>query len=182
MRTLKLLALIASTVNLLMAPQVLAQGQLSGDPTYFTGDPPTLGKVATPTSDVSWSSAVYFFTINLPPKSIQSLGQITFQQQTSPQTIQFDLKQTAAFQGTQKRREQALAIKSATLDPATQTITIVFDPPIPPGTTFTISLQAQQNPSMAGAYFFDVTAFPAGANPSPFELGMARLQFYAPFR
>ncbi len=183
MRAIPLIVLACSAPVALCAPTVFAQqAQFQGNPTFFSGDPPAFVTAGTPTSDIYYPNATYYFTMNLPPKAIQSLGQVTIQQQQSPETIQFNLKNTQAFQGTQGRKEKTLNIKTVTLDPRTQTIAITFDPPVPPGTTFTVSLEAKQNPSTSGVYFFDITALPAGTNPSPFELGMARFQFYAPFR
>ena len=57
----------------------------------------------------------------------------------------------------------------------------MFAPPIPPGTTFSIRLEANENPSVPGTYLFSVTTFPAGQNPIGFDLGVGRLSFYQTF-
>jgi hypothetical protein len=179
MHSRNLLTLTISTASLLLASQGLSQQtHLLENSTTFTGEPPSLVNTQTPSSQAGWPSPQYFFTFNLPPKSIESLGKVTIQQEPNIQTIHFALKQTKAFLGTQDNQGKALKTKTVTLDRNTQTITVVFDPPIPPGTTFTISLQAQQNPSLQGVYRFIVNAFPAGANPIALKLGTGQLNIY----
>ncbi len=55
-----------------------------------------------------------------------------------------------------------IAPQAFTQDPQSKTINVSFEPPVSPGTTFSISLQAKQNPSDGGIYLFTVNAFPAG--------------------
>lgn len=147
--------------------------------TAFTGQPPSFISAGTPNVYINQVLTPYYFTINLPPKAIESLGQVTIQQQISPETIQFNLERTQAFQETQAQK-RVLTIKNVSLDPKTQTISITFDPPISPGTTVTILLEAQRNPSLVGVYFFDITAYPAGTNPTPLALGAGRFHFHTP--
>ena len=111
----------------------------------------------------------------------RSLGQVTIQQQENIETIQFELDKTTAFEGTENNKGQALEIKEVTQDPQTKTINVSFEPPVPPDTTFSISLQAKQNPSDGGIYLFTVYAFPAGDNPMGLDLGVGRLQFDQPY-
>ena len=148
--------------------------------TFFTGQPPTLVTAETPDSRINWPNAHYYFTFDLPKNSVQSLGKVTIQPQPNVQTIQFNLANTTAFQGTQNRQGQAFTLK-ASQDPKTQAIAITFDPPIPPGTTFSIRLEANQNPSVQGTYLFSVKTFPAGTNPIGFDMGVGRLSFYQNF-
>ena len=94
--------------------------------------------------------------------------------------IKFQLPQTQPLQGTSNSRGKALTLKSVTQDPKTQAISVNFEPPVPPGMTFTISLLAQQNPSVGDTYLFRVKAFPAGDNPIGIDLGVGRFQIYEP--
>jgi hypothetical protein len=182
MRILPLLTLTVSVAGIAIAPNLLAQEQqVPANSTSFTGGVPTLVSADAPYNSVNYLLPQYFFTINLPAEANQSLGQVTIQQQESPYTIQFVLDKTQAFQGTENKQGQALELKEVTQDPQTQTINVSFDPPVPPDTTFTISLQARQNPSVGGVYLFTVQAFPAGENPMGLDLGVGRLQFYEPF-
>jgi Protein of unknown function (DUF2808) len=63
-------------------------------------------------------------------------------------------------------------------DRKTQTVSLIFDPPISPGRTITIGLKPWQNPTVEGVYLFGVTAFPAGEKAHSQFLGFGRLQFY----
>jgi hypothetical protein len=56
-----------------------------------------------------------------------------------------------------------------------------FDPPVPPGTTVTTVLKPWSNPDQADTYMFEVTAWPAGPNPTPSPLGYATLRIYNRF-
>ena len=178
-RIYPLLALTANTLSLLVTTNGLTQeNQLSGNSTFFTGEPPRLVSTDTPYKWIDYPTPKYFFTINLPQDSVESLGKVTIHPQESGDPIQFNLSNTKAFQGTHHDRGQALTLKEVTQDSQTQTISITFSPPVPPGTTLNISLQARQNPSVGGVYLFRVRAFPAGENPSGLDLGVGRLEFY----
>lgn len=179
MRITPFLVLPLSVTVALLANSGVAQPVSQGYSTAFTGQPPSFVSAGTPNRYINQVLAPYYFTINLPPKSIESLGQVTIQQQISPEIIQFNLERTQAFQETQSQKKD-LALKNVTLDPKTQTISIKFDPPVAPGATVTILLEAQRNPFIVGVYFFDITAFPAGANPAPLTLGTGRFHFYTP--
>jgi hypothetical protein len=169
--------LAISTVNFLPS---IAQAQVVQQPnneTFFTGQPPVLVSAETIDSWINWPNAHYYFTFNLPKNSVESLGKVTIQQQENVDTIQFDLDNTHAFVGTQRNPNQALNF-TTTQDSNTKAIAINFNPPIPPGTTFTVRLEAKQNPSSSGVYLFDVTTFPAGNNPTGLPMGVGRLTFY----
>jgi hypothetical protein len=148
--------------------------------TFFTGQPPVLVTAETAENWVSWPNAHYYFTFNLPKNSVESLGKVTIKQQENVETIQFNLNDTHAFIGTQRNPNKALNF-TTTQDPNTQTISVNFNPPVPPGTTFTIRLEAQRNPSSSGTYLFDVTTFPAGDNPTGLPMGVGRITFYQNF-
>jgi hypothetical protein len=57
-------------------------------------------------------------------------------------------------------------------------VTIAFDPPIAPGQTVTVSLQAHRNPQQGGVYLFGVTAFPMGERNSGLFLGCGRVNIF----
>ena len=182
MRILPLFLLTISTVGIIIAPKAFTQEvQLTGNRTSFTVGVPKLIGAQVPHSGVSYVLPKYYFTLNLPADANQSLGQVTIQQQENNETIQFELDKTEAFEGTQNNKGQALETKEVTQDSQTNTINVSFEPPVPPGTTFSIGLQAKQNPSNDGTYLFRVSAFPAGENPMGLDLGVGRLQFYQPF-
>ena len=146
--------------------------------TYFTGKPPQLEDTSATFSAVNVRNVKYYFTINLPEASAQSLGTVTIQQNPSPEAIEFKLPRTQAFIGTRNNRGEALGLKSVVQDPETQAIEITFDPAIPAATTVTIGLLAKYNPSIGGVYIFRVRAFPSGSNPTGLDLGVGRFNIY----
>ncbi len=178
--------LALASFSLAIAPITLSQSipnsgaQNSGAQTFFTGETPTLVKVGTPTSNVQWPNPSYYFTFNLPQNSGQSLSKVTIQPQENVETIKFNLSNTQAFVGVQNQEGQPLKI-NVTQDATDQTITINFDSPIPPGTTFTIRLKAVRNPITEGVYVFRVFAFPSGDNSTGLNLGVGQINFYSRF-
>lgn len=149
--------------------------------TFFTGQPPTLVSANTPYTSVNWPNPKYFFTIKLPPNSVESLAQVSIHQQESDDPIEFNLSNTKAFEGNSHEGGQALSVKAVMPNKQAQTIVVSFDPPISPGTTLTISLQGKKNPSQSGVYLFRVQAFPSGTSPVGLDLGVGRFQFYDQF-
>lgn len=150
--------------------------------TFFTGDPPSLVSADTPDTTIAWPRPHYYFTFNIPNSSPQGVGQVSITPETNPESIAFDLQKTLVFQGTNRERGVAIPLQSVSQDPKTQVITIAFANPVPPNTTFTVSLQAYNNPGLAGTYLFRVQISPAGQNPIALDLGVGRLSFYEPFR
>lgn len=179
---LKLLTLTISLSSLALAPVALTQ-QLPypENSTFFTGQPPSLVNANTPDPLIGWPHPHYYFIFNLPASSPQSLGKVTVAPQANIDTIAFELSKTEAFQGTKNNKGQAITLQSVTQDSSTGVITITFEPPIPPGTTFTINLQPFNNPGSPGTYLFRVQGFPAGEKPIGLDLGVGSLSFYQPF-
>ncbi len=150
--------------------------KLSDGKVYFVQPPRLLGASTSQNATRIWG-ATYYFTLNLPENSGESLQQVTIVQQPSPDQIRFDLKETRAFEGT-RHKGTPLNLSNVTEDRTTQTVTIQFDPPITPGKTVTIALSPIYNPDVGGVYLFGITAFPVGENPHGQFLGFGRLQFY----
>lgn len=155
-------------------------GQDNGNPTFFTGQPPIFVGAQTPDSTINWPNAHYYFTFHLPNNSVESIGQVMIQQQESVEIIPINLSSTYAFIGTQGNVGKPLTIQ-ATQNPQTQAVNVTFNPPVPPGTTFTVRLEAVRNPSMDSIYLYNVTVFPSGMNPTAFPIGVGRLSFYRLF-
>ncbi|PZD72572.1 hypothetical protein C1752_03407 [Acaryochloris thomasi RCC1774] len=117
----------------------------------------------------------YDFQLSLPDSAQESLRQVTFAQREGFDSISFNLKDTIAFIG--KNRKQLLPLKNVEADRQGK-VTVTFEQPIPPGTEFTIRLRAKRNPDTGGTYLFGVTAFPDGEKAHGQFLGFGRLQFY----
>ncbi len=164
-------------------PSLLAQNfPYPPNSTFFTGQPPSLISADTLETNVGWPYPYYYFSFNVPATSPESVGSVSITPQVSGDPIVFDLSKTTAFAGTRQSKGTPIAIKEATQDPKTKTITVSFTQPVPPNTTFTVSLRPYSNPQEPGVYMFDVQVYPAGANPIGLDLGVGRFTFYAGFR
>jgi hypothetical protein len=151
--------------------------ELEGGRTAFEKSPRLLDAVTTLSSVRVWG-AKYYFTIALPNDIGEPLGKITIQQRQGGDEIDFYRDKTFAFVGTRKDKGENLSLASVNWDEQTKTISLIFDPPVSPGTTLTVGLKPKRNPDYGGVYLFGVTAFPVGSNPDGLYLGVGRLQFY----
>lgn len=165
------LVILNTMASGLMATTVLSQPQPSNS-SVFTGAPPVLVSAGSPNSFVDAIAARYFFTLQVPSNSRESVGKVTFSPQISQDPIQFNLANTTAFQGTQQDRGNSLAVQASQASDGT--ISVQFEPPVAPGTIFTISLLADQNPSLDGIYQFTVHSFPSAASATGLDLGVGR--------
>ncbi|MBD2775966.1 DUF2808 domain-containing protein [Iningainema tapete] len=159
------------TANLSQAVQ-LRDGRV-----YFV-QPPRLVEAVTTYKEIYVWGATYYFTMDLPENAGEPLQKVTFNQHEGVDRIRFDVKDSYAFVGERSSRGEKLAIKEATSDRKTRTVSLTFDPPVSPGKTITIALKPVQNPTIQGVYLFGVTAFPPGEKAYGQFLGYGRLQFY----
>ncbi len=171
-------ATLATVVSLctMATPSISSTGLANGRVSFKKA--PDLVNVETTFNAARVWAARYYFTISVPDNAGEALGQVTINQRQGFEDIEFKLKDTKAFEGTPRRDGQRLRLKEVTKDPKSPTISVVFDPPVPPGKTITIELRPIHNPSVGGVYIFGVTAFPAAENPYGLYLGIGRLHFY----
>lgn len=139
---------------------------------------PDLVAVETTFQDVNVWGATYFFTLRLPANAGEPLQRVTINQIEGSEDIRFELKQTYAVEGTGWHEGQKLTVGEVTRDKEKHAVSVTFNPPVPPGQTFTIALRPVRNPFFDGVYLFGVTAFPAGEKPYGLYLGVGRLHFY----
>lgn len=172
---------LALTIGLISTFTVAATSiqavQLKDGTRAFEQSPRLVDATTTLDSVRVWS-AKYYFTIDLPENAGEALQQITIQQREGSEEIRFKLAETFAFQGTPQHKGEAVTVQSVSRNEQTNTISIVFEPPISPGTTFTVGFKPIRNPDYEGVYLFGVTAFPAAGESSGLYLGVGRLQFY----
>ncbi len=161
------------------APPKSQAVQLRDGKVYFV-QPPRLVEATTTYKDVNVWGATYYFTISVPENAGEPLQKITINQHEGVDYIRFDLEETLAFEGTRDDEGQKLELKDVTSDRKTQTVTLTFSQPVPPGKIITIGLKPVRNPFTSGVYLFGVKAFPAGEKPYGQFLGYGRLQFYSP--
>ena len=120
----------------------------------------------------------YYFTLSLDPEAGAALGGLTIQQTRGVDTrFPFFVERTSAFLG-RPRREGAKVPVEARFDSAARLFTLTFPEPVPPGATVTVVLKPWNNPAFSDTYMFQVTAYPAGPNPSPAPLGFGTLRIY----
>lgn len=142
--------------------------------TGFRKSPHLVRSAATHTTP--GASSNYQITIEVPEDAGQSLKAVAIRQQPNLETISFDLNQSEAFLGDSFAGGPMVPISSIGGEESDQ-VTIVFDEPVEPGNTVTISLKANSNPQFGGIYQFDVIAFSSGDDLNGLNLGSARLSF-----
>lgn len=158
----------------------LAAVQVADGTIYFDRPPSLAGATAT-RSDVYASRPRYYFTLEVAEDAGEPLGQVMIAQETSYGAfgdVIDDLRSAEAFLGTRRDRDQAVTIQNVSIDEDQQSVTLTFDPPVPPGNTVTVALQPERNPRRSGVYLFGVTAYPAGEKTYGQFLGYGRLHFY----
>lgn len=163
-----------------IAPRAVEAVQLSSGKVYFDY-PPRLVEATTTKTQTFVRNPTYYFTLDLPQQAGEPLGQVAIQQQNgSSQTrqIRFRTERSVAFTGTRTERGESLNLAATEFDPETQTLTLMFDPPIPPGTTVTVGLRPERNPRLGGTYLFGVTAYPVGTSSHGQFLGFGQFNFF----
>ncbi|PAX60098.1 hypothetical protein CK510_03685 [Brunnivagina elsteri CCALA 953] len=145
--------------------------------TYFT-QVPRLVAARTSYKEIRIPSVKYYFTIDLPENAGEPLQKITINQREGLEYIRFRLKKSFAFEGNSSHEGQKLGLQDISSDEKNQTVSMIFNPPVPPGKTITIALEAVQNPMVEGVYLFGVTASPIGEKSHSQFLGFGRFHFY----
>ncbi|NET35121.1 MAG: DUF2808 domain-containing protein [Cyanothece sp. SIO1E1] len=109
----------------------------------------------------------------------EPLEAVTIKQQENAQTVEFQANENEAFISDSFAGSPVLplaAIGGVAAEPGE--MTVVFEPPILPGNTVTVSVTPEQNPSVGGTYLFGITAYPAGLNSTGQFIGYDRLDIY----
>ena len=146
--------------------------------TYFSQPPWTVGLMSYQTYTYQ-TRPEYYFTVSLDPQAGAGLGGLTISQTRGvDRWFEFSVDRTTAFLGGNPRREGPKIPVKASFDQASRTFTISFPEPVQPGQTVTVVLRPWTNPGLADTYMFEVTAYPAGPNPSPASLGYGTLRIY----
>lgn len=158
--------------------QVTPAVQLRDGKVYFV-QPPDLIDATTTFNSVNAWGATYYFTIAIPKQAGEPLRKVTITQRQGGDNIRYDLEDTRAFEGTRRNRGERIKLGEVTRDRKARTVTVNFNPPVPPGRAVTIGLRPVKNPMSSGVYLFGVTAFPAGEKPHGQFIGFGRLHFYS---
>ncbi|WP_017296884.1 DUF2808 domain-containing protein [Nodosilinea nodulosa] len=139
--------------------------------------PPTLVEATTFDQQAGFSSR-YHFVVQVPEDAGEPLEAIAITPRDSAQRIQFKHDGVTAQQGTAYAHGPVLPLASvggAAANP--EDILIVFDQPVQPGETVTVTLPTARNP-WGGVYLFGVTAYPSGGNGVGQFLGYGRINIY----
>lgn len=165
-----------------LVPSVGQTVQLADGTVYFV-QPPRLVEARTNRPTTQATRATYYFTIELPENSGEPLQRVVINQRnsaTGPRQVLFNAEESFAFVGSQSDRGADLTLGETIFDRETQTTSVTFDPPVPPGTTVTIGLRPHRNPQIEDTYLFEVVAFPPGDLAHGQRLGFGRLRFTGP--
>ncbi|MEB3274287.1 MAG: DUF2808 domain-containing protein, partial [Prochlorothrix sp.] len=155
--------------------------QLADGKTHFVAVP-RLTDTGSSNTTIQAYGARHYLTLDLPAEASEALGAVTIQQQEgSDRRWRYALDRLHAFSILPDQQRQPWPLISS-FDRETHTLTLTFDPPVPPGTTLTLALTPRRNPAYDGIYLWGITAFPAGEDPQGQFLGYGRFHFYRPDR
>ncbi len=130
---------------------------------------------------VNQAQGQYYFTITLSENAGAGLGGLVITQTRGvDRTFSLAPKRARAFLGRPRQQGAAVPVE-ASFDQATRTLRAVFPEPPQPGQVVTLALRPPLNPTWADTYLFAVKAQPAGPNPVPAPLGVARLEIMSLF-
>ncbi|MBD2128777.1 DUF2808 domain-containing protein [Microcoleus sp. ZQ-A2] len=122
--------------------------------------------------------AQYQFTVRVPDKAGKPVQAVKITQRENLERIRFAHSHSAAFAGDRFAGGSEVSIASVAGSESSDSneVTVVFEQPVPPGTTVTISLRGTR-PTWGGIYLFGITAFPIGENTQGSYLGSGRIAF-----
>ena len=173
-------ALLAAVVTAISAITPAVAMELRGK-TYFDRPPWSVDLISYYTT--IWEPwAEYYFTVQLPADAGADLGALQITQTRGvDRDFPFNVAATRAFLGRPRQQGAAVPVE-ARFDQSSRSFAIRFPQPVAPGSTLTLVLKPWNNPAQSDTYMFQVTAFPAGPNPSPTPLGYGTLRIYMPDR
>lgn len=152
--------------------------QLNQGSTFFNRAPRLVRTAAS--SLATLTPATYQFTLEVPANAGAPLQAVKIIPEQNFRTAALDNAQVTAFLGNSFSGGPQLPLASIggeTPSDANE-VTVVFNPPIAPGQTVTVSVPAERNPDDAGVYLFGVTAYPEGNNSPGLFLGYGRVDIY----
>jgi Protein of unknown function (DUF2808) len=146
--------------------------------TFFYHPPQLIRAAATQTG--VYTPSTYEFTLTVPQNAGQPLKAVTIVQVESLETVKFDVSDSKAFFGEQLTASSEIRLASIGGNKPSKSgeVTIVFDKPVQPGSTVTVAVSTQKNPSWSNIYLFGVTAYPVGDDALGQFLGYGRINIY----
>lgn len=160
------------TFGLLSAPA--RAGQLQGQG-FFDHAPRLIRSAASYV--MSHTPATYEFTISVPSDAGAALQTVKIVQEQNIDRVRFDSTHSSAFLGDSFAGGPSapLAAIGGEMPKDRSEAVVMFNPPIQPGQTVTVALNATMNPWNGGVYLFGVTAYPEGDQTSGLFLGFGRI-------
>ncbi|PSN20468.1 hypothetical protein C7271_02015 [filamentous cyanobacterium CCP5] len=120
----------------------------------------------------------YHFTIQVPADAGEALEAISITPRNFASDLAFNLDRSEANHGEAYARGGNIPLASVGGQPDhPDALLVVFENPVQPGETVTVTLNASPNPA-AGVYLFQVTAYPAGDGGVGQSIGLGRLHIY----
>jgi hypothetical protein len=168
-------ALIALIPSVIVYPAMAVR--TSNGQVYFDY-PPSLVEATTTFPATKFSGSIYKFTLFVPENAGEPLQRVTIDQQKNADLVDFDRHQNHTVKVKHSHSPDTQSTIAISQDRRTKAVTVVLDPPVPPGSTVTIRLIPERNPFISGYYLFGVKAFPVGENSYGQFLGYGRLYFY----
>ncbi|MGF1513520.1 MAG: DUF2808 domain-containing protein [Elainellaceae cyanobacterium] len=139
---------------------------------------PRLIRSATSSSSPN-TSAHYQFTIEVPADAGEPLQAVQVTPHNHVEDIVLDHDDSEAFEGDSFAGGPDLPLSSIGGPTTVEGEALfVFDPPVMPGRTVTIELDAENNPAQGGVYQYGITAYPTGPNGIGMFLGYGRLHLF----
>ncbi len=126
----------------------------------------------TPSSLLTNARQTYPIRLTLPADAGTSLTSVQIRQPNPEQALDFDLNQTAAFQGTTRLGESIPIQSVVSIEP--NQIQINFAQPVEPGASVTILLKPRHIPTGSNRYPL-IVSVPTGANSSS-DLGQQQIE------
>ena len=174
---LRPLNMTALVLGLLGTAAISAEAARLADGRVLFDRPPTLVE-ATTYDQQSGTGGRYHFVVSVPQDAGEPLEAIAITPRDSAQRISFRLDASTAHQGTAYASGAAVPLASVGGMPeAPGTILAVFEQPVLPGETVTVTLRTPRNP-WGGVYLFGVVGFPAGDGGVGQPLGYGRIHIY----
>lgn len=104
---------------------------------------------------------------------------MTIAQAENLEIVKFDVSNSKASLGQQFASSSEIRLASTGGQPAHPSeVALVFDQPVQPGSTVTVALAVQRNPTWGGVYEFGVTVYPVEEHGLGQFLGYRRINFY----
>jgi hypothetical protein len=140
--------------------------------------PPRLTDSYTTRNLAGDGSATYYLTFDFPAAAVEPLDRVEIRLNEGYDPLfRFQLEATQAFVAT-PQGQVLLPLGDVAENRDDRTLTLTFDPPVPPGAPITLALRPVRNPRFGGVYLFGATAYPVGDTVESTFMGYARLSFY----